>query len=409
MSDVSGKNQCKEIQAHEKSQQLGPGQEGYFRIWQDRASPFSYKVMAYMNYKDIPYKRIQANAQATMQGIPKLVGQPIIPVVLTPEEEVLQDSTPIIEWFEQRYVDRAVLPQDQRLACFMWLLEDFADEYMPRIHMHTRWGNEQNRRAVSHRIARGQCYAMPQLDLSQVAAMVVARQPGFDKHLGLTDAVRGNMDEQVLELLSILEAHFLDYQFLLGFRPSLADFALYGSLFVHLYNDPNSRETMEVHGPRTCAWLETIHDFGDTRGCAGQTEFGDWLILDEGIPETLQRLLGFTAKTYVPFARACAQASQAGEKRFEAEVYGMTASFSTHHYRAWSFEQVQKRYAALEGAAKTFVDEVFSQCGVLPELMEDGIAHCDLFDGFTPPVIKDGVSDARVRHMKSKGKKAGLL
>ena len=120
-------------------------------------------------------------------------------------------------------------------------------------------------------------------------------------------------------------------------------------------------------------------------------------------------MLGFTGKTYVPFARACAQASQVGEKRFEAEIYGMAARFSTHHYRAWSFEQVQKRYAALDGTAKAFVDDVFSRCGVLPALMADGIQHCDLFDGFTPPVIKDGVSDARVRHIKSKGKKAGLL
>ncbi|MFT5888995.1 MAG: hypothetical protein ACI9BO_001820 [Zhongshania sp.] len=31
-------------------------------------------------------------------------------MVLTPDEEVLQGSTPIIEWFEQRFTDDSVVP-----------------------------------------------------------------------------------------------------------------------------------------------------------------------------------------------------------------------------------------------------------------------------------------------------------
>lgn len=159
MSISIGANQQREQNTHHNSQQLKRGEESHFRIWQNEASPFSYKLMSYMNYKGIPFKAIHANLDASMQLIPKLVGQSIVPVVLTPNEEVLQDSTPIIEWFEQRFTDNVVIPDDERLALLMWLLEDFADEYMPRIHMHTRWGNEQNKLTVSHRIARDLCYA----------------------------------------------------------------------------------------------------------------------------------------------------------------------------------------------------------------------------------------------------------
>ncbi len=402
-------NLLREQQEHEDSQWLQPGQEKHFRIWQDRMSPFSHKVMSYLNFKGIPYKCMRSNLDATLELIPKRVGQSVIPVVLTPDEEVLQDSTPMIEWFEERYSDNSVIPTDPRLAFLMWLLEDFADEYMPRIHMHTRWGNEQNRQTASHRIARGLCYAKPDVSIKDIAAYVAARQPGFDKHLGLNDSVRANMDEQILDLLHVLEEHFLHHQFLLGFRPSMADFALYGSLKIHLYNDPNSNTTMELNGPRTCSWLETIRNFGDNRGCVGQTDFGDWIGLDKDLPASLGKLLEFAAKTYVSFAKACALASKAGEKQFEAEIYGVKSTFSTHQYRVCTFEQVQKRYNALAGDDKSYVDKVLNQTTLLPALMADGIHHGDLFDGFTPPVVKDGIADARIRHIKNKGKAASLL
>ena len=409
MGNFIPKNLQREIHLHEQAQVLQPSEEKYYRIWQSAHSPFSHKVMTYMNYKGIPYKRIEANYNAAIKTLPKLVGQVIIPVILTPDQEVLQDSTPIIEWFEQRYTEKSVIPCEPRLQCLMWLLEDFADEYMPRIHMHTRWGNQQNKRAVSHRLGRAYCYAKEDITVQDIATMFASRQPNFDKHLGLSDEVRANLDKQILDLLNILEEHFLHHQFLFGFKPSVADFALCGSLQIHLYNDPSSNETMEVYGPRTCNWLDSIREFGDPRGCAGQTEFGDWIDLDQGLPDTLGRLLEFVAKTYVPFAKACALASKAGEKRFEAQVYGMNANFSTHQYRVWSFEQVQKRFQALSTDDQIFVDKILYETGVQPALMEGGIYHSDLFDGFTPPVVKNGIADARIRHLKNKGQVGSLL
>jgi len=175
------------------------------------------------------------------------------------------------------------------------------------------------------------------------------------------------------------------------------------------HNDPHSNSTIEINGPRTCNWLETITNFGDTRGCVGQTDFGDWMDLDKGLPASLGKLLEFMAKTYVPFAKACAMASKAGERQFEAEIYGLKSTFSTHQYRVWSFEQVQKRYSALAGDDKSFVDKILNETTVLPALMADGIHHSDLFDGFTPSVVKDGIADARIRHIKNKSAVAGLL
>ncbi|MEH6345091.1 MAG: glutathione S-transferase family protein [Bermanella sp.] len=399
-------NILREQKTLKDSRELKSGQENFYRIWQSYASPYSYKVMTFMNYKGIPYKRMEADLNANMSEIPRLVGQSIIPVILTPDEQVMQDSTPILEHFEKQYPEKTTVPEDKRLEFIMWVLEEFSDEYMPRIHMHTRWGNEQNRQTISHRIARGVAFGSPSAKTSDMAKFLLSRQSGFDKHLGLSgDNIRANMDQQILDLLEILEAHFKEHQFLLGFKPSMADFALFGPLKVHLFNDPQSNEIMEINGPRTCRWLDTISELGDTRGCAGQTEFGDWINLDDGLPESLEKILGFVSKTYFPFAKACALAGKDRNKTFTATVYGEEATFSVHQYRVWSFEQLQLKYQALTGQDKHFIDEVLTASQILPKFMEGEIVHNALYDGFTPPFIKDGIADARAKHLKSKGAK----
>ena len=78
-------------------------------------------------------------------------------------------------------------------------------------------------------------------------------------------------------------------------------------------------------------------------------------------------------------------------------------------YRVWSFEQLQNRYVQLQGDEKQLVDEALTAAGVLPLMMADGIVHSDLFDGFAPPIIKDGATDARIRYLLNKGEKAGML
>ncbi len=406
MAKATPKNILHEQKLLKESRKLKQGQERYYRIWQSYASPYSYKVMTYMNYKEIPYKRMETDMHALNSEIPQLVGQSIIPVILTPDDQVMQDSTPILEHFEKKYPKKPSIPEDDRLAFIMWLLEEFADEYMPRVHMHTRWGNEQNRDTISHRIARGFAFASDSVEPTDLAKVLLSRQSGFDKHLGLSDDnIRSHMDQQILDMLTILEEHFKEYQFLLGFKPSLADFSLFGTLRIHLFNDPQSNQIMEVNAPRTCRWLDTISDLGDSRGCAGQTEFGDWIDLGEGMPRSLEKILGFVGETYIPFAKACAHASKDKSKTFVANVYGEEATFSVHQYRVWSFEQVQLKYLTLQGSSKDFIDDALTQTSILPTMMEGEVFHNGLYDGFTPPFVIDGIADARIKHLKKKGAK----
>ncbi len=386
-----------------RQRDLPPGCEGHYRMWEDVTSPYSAKVRVYLHYKGIPFRRMRTTFADYLTTLPALVGMPIIPVLLTPDERVMQDSTPILEWFEGQHPEPSAVPEDPALAFVHWLVEDFADEYLPRFAMHYRWGNELNRDTLSHRIARRFSYGDPGGDVGASAGMVLARQSGYDLFLGLDPVTRRDLDEQLLLLLAILEAHFRDWQFLFGDRPSVADFALYGPLFAHLWSDPGSSRLMEVHGPQTCHWMETITSLGDSRGAVGQTLFGEWLRPEPDLPDTLKWLLHFIGTTYVPFGSATARASLAREKTFTVEIRGFPTTCSTHHYRAWALEQVQLRLEGLGGEAKERCRGWLEEAGVLPGLMAGGILHNGLFDGFTPPFVVDGVMDNRVKHLKSRG------
>jgi glutathione S-transferase len=394
-----------EQKLQQQSKTLAKGQEDHYRIWQGQCSPYSYKVMTYMNYKSIPYKRVNAN-MAELEWGKQVAGQSIVPILLTPDEQVMQDSTPIIEYFEKEFPEKTTVPENNKLAFIMWLIEDFSDEYMPRMQMHTRWGNEQNRHTISHKISRNILYGIPGMQVKDLAPVILNRQSTFNIHLGLeSDEAKANMDQQVLDLLAILEQHFEQHQFLLGFKPSVADFALFGPLKIHLYDDPQSNQILETQAPKTVKWLHTIMELGDTRGCVGQTEFGDWIDLNNGCPESLTALLCFIAKTYIPLSNATVEAVKAKEKTFEANIYGVSATFSTHQYRAWAFEQVQLRYQHLSDSEQAELLPLLNETDVMPSLMENGIIHSTLFDGFTPPFIKDGMPDARIKYLKEKGKK----
>jgi len=106
----------------------------------------------------------------------------------------------------------------------------------------------------------------------------------------------------------------------------------------------------------------------------------------------------------MPFAVSGAKACIRREKSFEAEVYGVQATFSAHQYRAWSFEQLQLRYESLSEGDKAALEPVLVGASVMPAMMADGILHNALFDGFTPPYINDGIPDARIKRIKEKEK-----
>jgi len=373
-----------------KKTELSVEQKDHYRMYWDYTSPYSNKVRAYFNYKEIPYKLMQTTTEDYREKIPAMVGMSIIPVILTPDDEVMQDSTPMMEWFEKKYPEKSAIPEDSRLAWIMWLIEEFSDEYMPRFAMRTRWGTEASQRTLSSRIARSFTYGHPTEITKMGSQMILDRQSGFNVAIAIEkEEDCQSVDQQLLDFLKILDTHLSEYAYLLGDRPSIADFAIFGSLWAQGFNDPWAAEILEVNAPQVCNWLQEIANIGDSRGCLGRDEFGDWLDLESELPDTLIQLVSFIAKTYLPQALGYRDAMITGDKRFTATIYGIETELFAFEYRAGTFAELQQKFANLEVPQQAWIETALTSSGLFPSLMAGEIKPNPHFAKLTVPFVTD--------------------
>ena len=86
-----------------------------YRIFGAEVSPYSIKVRSYFRYKDIPHEWIVRDA-TQMEEFQKYAKLPLIPCVVDPDDQAMQDSTPIIEKVEAKHPEPSIHPDDPALA-----------------------------------------------------------------------------------------------------------------------------------------------------------------------------------------------------------------------------------------------------------------------------------------------------
>ena len=189
-------------------------------------SHFSAKLRPALRYKQVHHVEYPPD----MEAIVKRTGAGFVPVLITPEDEMLQDTTDIIDVLEQRCPDPALFPGAPIDFLVCRLFELYADEFFPTVSMRTRWAYAENeaecRRAFgafSGAAERGEA----------VADLMSSYLP----MLGVTEASIPAIDAHTDDVLAALCRHFTDHPFLLGERLSLADCALMGPFYAHLYLD----------------------------------------------------------------------------------------------------------------------------------------------------------------------------
>lgn len=75
----------------------------HFTLYAWRLSWYSAKVRSYLQYKGIPFNERKPTLYQFKYVIAKHVGDAVVPVVVSPEGEWLQDSTQIIARLEERF------------------------------------------------------------------------------------------------------------------------------------------------------------------------------------------------------------------------------------------------------------------------------------------------------------------
>jgi glutathione S-transferase len=80
-----------------------------YRVFGAELSPYSVKVRSYFRYKGIPHQWIIRD-MSNMAEFQKYAKLPLIPLVITPEDEGIQDSTPILEKLEALFPEPSIHP-----------------------------------------------------------------------------------------------------------------------------------------------------------------------------------------------------------------------------------------------------------------------------------------------------------
>jgi glutathione S-transferase len=261
-----------------------------YDLYGSEVSYFSGKVRAYLRYKRIPFAEFLNTPDAYRKVILPRVGWPVIPVVITPEGETLQDSTEIIDELEQRFPDAPIYPATTKQRLAGLLLEVYGDEWLKIPAMHYRWN-----RNYDFAIAEFGRMSLPggDPDARREAGLKISKPfAGALPFLGVTPRTEEAIEKSYEGLLAELDAHFSVYEFLFGTRPSIGDFGLIGPLYAHQYRDPASGELMKRIAPHVARWVERMMLPPHPKG-------GEFLARDE-VPDTVLPVLQRMMREMIP-------------------------------------------------------------------------------------------------------------
>lgn len=325
------------------------------RLFGSELSPYSVKVRSYLRYKGLPHEWILRTpaVQAEFQKYAKL---PLIPLLVTPQGEGMQDSTPIIERLEARHAEPSIMPADAALAFLSALLEEYGDEWGNKWMFHYRWRYQPDVWATAERIAHQMAGAQGTLAVAQARAAVADRMTGRLGFVGSNAETEPTIEASFRRALTLLEAHLQARPYVLGGRPAMADFGLWAQ-FYEAATDPTPGAIMRASAPSVMAWVQRMLD------PKGDGDFEVWTAL---APTLVPLLKEEVSGLFLPWSAANAAAIAGGQKSFSMNLAGTTWTQEPQKYHARSLAELQRKYAAVRGAPG--LDSLLADGGCLPFL-----------------------------------------
>jgi len=327
-----------------------------YRIFGAELSPYSVKVRSYFRYKGLPHEWI-VRSRENLPEFQRRAKLPLIPLVVTPDDENLQDSTPILERIERDHPEPGIHPDDPALAFLSALVEEYGDEWGNKPMFHYRWTYEADQDAAAERLAPAMAPsgASPE-DLASVARAVKERMIPRLSFVGSSPDTREVIEGSYRRQLRILEAHLDGRRYLFGDRPAFGDFGLAPQLY-ECSIDPTPGAILRESAPRVAAWVERMLEPKAEGG------FEAW----ETLAPTLSPLLREeVAGVFLPWSEANAKALAAGEDELSVDLPGGTFRQQPQKYHAKTLRALRERYAAV--ADESRLDPILEETGCLPWL-----------------------------------------
>jgi len=283
-----------------------------YRIYGGDLSYFTRKLEAAMIFYGLDFELQTKNAD-NRELVESRSGTHQVPVLLTPENWMIADTTPILLLLDARYPDRRMFPAGPA-GVLVHILEEYFDEWVARTMVHYRWHYPASAEFASLRMAAGD---------EEAAARVRDWGPRACRATG-TDSKHQQQaaEAEYKRILAAMEAQLSKTSYLLGERPTAVDCVLLGGLRAHTNMDPDPKR-VTAGFPQVVAWCERGADnwngAGETVPFPAATPFAGFV---------LQEMV----TTYLPYILANQAAQEAQAKAFRADIYGEEVSFLSRPY-----------------------------------------------------------------------------
>ena len=257
----------------------------------------------------------------------------------------------------------------------------FGNEGLIRPAMHYRWNLPEQTPFVRH-IFR---------EVLPLGKNEAESDAGFEKLSGLlrtyTAMIGANAENAAaietayLDFLDRLNAHLAVMPYLLGGRPTIADYALFGPMFAHLGRDRVPLALMQKRAPFVFDWTERMNAFEDIEDGVSQA-WGTGMVNLENPPDTFLSLLKYVAEEYAAEYAAhhayCDQwlAKQPNEVIEGHRIIGMTQfelrgvlmPVPVKAYRHFLSQRIIDSFDQAPEGAQQVVRRLFERTGLRPFL-----------------------------------------
>ncbi len=277
-------------------------------------SLFTRKLQTALEFYPLHYRFRQKRGSGIEEQLELRSGTHQMPVLQTPENWLLADTTPIIALLDARYPAFRLFPRGVD-GFLVHLLEDIFDEWISRVMVHYRWRYPDTAGPAAEQLANGD---------PEMAARIRAWGPRACRATGTETAEAGADAEREYEfILQLMESQLQETRYLLGPTPTALDCAALGGLHAHMLND---------HDP---AVLMRSYKVVSQWAADNQQDAAKFPVDEAPQYEATtfaRQFLERVAPAYKAFLLGNKVALAQGDKSFLATIYGHEVSFLARNY-----------------------------------------------------------------------------
>lgn len=259
-------------------------------------SYFTGKALCYLRYKQVPCVHKAVDMFTLLRRIKRKTGAAVMPVLVTPEGEWINDSSRIIDHIEACTPGPSVHPATpvQRFASY--LMEAWGDEWWIPMAMHTRWTYPENYTLFEREAGQALLPYFPGVLQRHAVKMVATTLRGMLHSVGVRPEQLVLMNSWLADQLDLLNVHFEQHRFLFGDRPTLGDFGLVGCMYGHLGRDPWPARELVAPRKHLRAWIDRMAHPEPAVDAANPPA----LLANDAVPATLLPVFEAIAREFVP-------------------------------------------------------------------------------------------------------------